>query len=236
MKKKLADSMAKILIKLIQLTIGILPLEDGLRFLFDLDNRLYLFQEKTALNYGHGLHPKYRLTGYHQFFIHNIRPGEKILDIGCGQGYVAYQIAKNVSRVKVTGIDLEASNIRLAKKLYRHPRLNFVRGDVLKKLPRKKYDVIILSNVLEHFKNRVGFLRKIVRQLKPDRLLIRVPCFERDWRVALKKELLIDYRLDKNHFTEYTQEQFFQELGRAGLAAVKTQIRWGEIWSITKPI
>jgi hypothetical protein len=59
-------------------------------------------------------------------------------------------------------------------------------------------------------------------------VLLRVPSFERDWRVPLKQELGIDYRLDPTHFTEYTLESFAQEVGSAGLRVVHQECRWGE--------
>jgi len=63
-----------------------------------------------------------------------------------------------------------------------------------------------------------------------------VPLFERDWRVPLKKELGIDYRLDSTHCIEYTQEEYFEELHQAGLKTTNTEFRWGEIWSVVEPL
>ncbi len=61
---------------------------------------------------------------------------------------------------------------------------------------------------IRHLPNRVEFLRSVQERLKPKRWLIRVPLYERDWRVPLMAELGVDYRLDPTHFTEYTQESF----------------------------
>jgi len=80
-----------------------------------------------------------------------------------------------------------------------HPNLTFVQGDATKDLPNKKFDVVILSNVLEQIKNRIDFLKEIVNKASPSRLLVRVPVFEREWRTAFKKELGLDYRLDDTH-------------------------------------
>ncbi len=75
------------------------------------------------------------------------------------------------------------------------------------------------------------FLRGIVETMRPSRLLLRVPVFERDWRVPLKQELGIDYRLDSTHYTEYTLESFSSELEEAGLRVTHQEVRWGEIWA-----
>ena len=60
-------------------------------------------------------------------------------------------------------------------------------GDALKDLPAKPFDVVMLSNVLEHLSGRAEFLRRVQIAARPIRLLIRVPLFERDWRVPLKR-------------------------------------------------
>ena len=66
-------------------------------------------------------------------------------------------------------------------------------------------------------------------------MIIRVPLFERDWRVPLKREIGVDYRLDSTHFIEYTQEGFLEELREAKLKATHVEVRWGEIWSVAAP-
>jgi glycosyltransferase involved in cell wall biosynthesis len=83
---------------------------------------------------------------------------------------------------------------------------------------------------LEHLPERPKFLRSLQKRLKPERYLLRVPLFERDWRVPLKKELGVEWRLDPTHETEYSYESFVYELGRAGLFITYHETRWGEIW------
>ena len=51
------------------------------------------------------------------------------------------------------------------------------------------------------------------------------------WRVPLKEELGIDYRLDPTHRIEYTVEGFAEEIETAGLKIAYQEIRWGEIWA-----
>ena len=65
--------------------------------------------------------------------------------------------------------------------------------------------------------------------------MLRVPLFEREWRVPLKKELGLEWRLDSTHETEYTLESFEEEMSRAGLRIAHLEVRWGEIWAETHP-
>lgn len=209
---------------------------DGLRFLFSLDAALYSSQEQLTIAYGGGIHVKHHHTHYHDFFIKNIHPGQKVLDIGCGNGFMSYDMVNQVSEVRVMGIELNEANIKFARAHYQHHNLIFIHGDALKELPNERFDVVTLSNVLEHIEPRVEFLKKIMQQIRPKRFIIRVPLFERDWRVPLKKELGIDYRLDPTHFVEYTQEGYFEELRQAGLKVTYVEFRWGEIWSVVEPL
>jgi hypothetical protein len=94
---------------------------------------------------------------------------------------------------------------------------------------------VILSNVLEHLDDRVDFLRDITVRTGARHVLIRVPLFERDWRVPLKRELGIEHRLDPTHRIEYTLEEFEDEIAKAGLAVTERQVRWGEIWATCRP-
>jgi len=203
---------------------------ETLRFLFDLDTRLYSLEGETAVAYGGGVHTKHRHIRYHDFFVERIAAGETVLDIGCGYGAVACDVATRSAAV-VTAIDLNPQNIQQARERHAGAGVTYIHGDATRDLPAGHYDVVILSNVLEHIEHRVEFLKRVSQAATPDRWLLRVPLFEREWRVPLKKELGLDWRLDPTHFTEYTQESFEQEIAEAGLEITHKEIRWGEIWS-----
>jgi len=64
---------------------------------------------------------------------------------------------------------------------------------------------------------------------------LSVPLFDRDCLVPLSKELGLEWRLDKTHETEYTQESFDAEMTAAGLRVAHWGIRWGAIWAEVKP-
>ena len=114
--------------------------------------------------------------------------------------------------------------------------MRYVEGAAPDDVPDEKFDVIILSNVLEHIDDRPGTLRKLVDTARPTKLFIRVPTFDREWRVPLKKELGVDERLDDDHRIEYTRESFGRETAEAGLTIDHLEIRWSEIWSELSPV
>lgn len=216
--------------RLVARRVAALPADEALRFLFRLDATLYSLQAQKAIEYDGGIHTKHRHMRYHDFFVARIRAGERVLDIGCGIGVVAYDVAQNAGAY-VVGMDLNANNIAQAHQRYAHPRVEYHLGDALKELPDGPFDVVILSNVLEHLAERTAFLRRVQDVARPTRFLIRAPLFERDWRVPLKRELGVEWRLDPTHETEYTLESFAKELAAAGLRITHQEVGWGEIWA-----
>ena len=185
--------------------------------------------DRAAIRYDQGIHPKHRLTGYHGFFCDRIRQGERVLDIGCGCGSVAKSIFDKGALV--TAIDMDLENISLARSRYGNTAIKFLHGDANKDLPQEKFDVVVLSNVLEHIKNRTDFIRKILDSAQPNRFLIRIPLINRDWSVALRKELELPYYSDPGHYVEYTSESFKKEMNEAGMEVRFMIINWGEIWA-----
>ncbi len=203
---------------------------NSLCFLFRLENYIYKYQGVKAVEYGGGVHTKHRHTKYHDFFISRIPGNSRVLDIGCGNGALAYDIAQH-SKADVIAIDINELNIEKAKSTFSHPFIRYIVADATQYVPDESLDIIVLSNVLEHLHNRVAFLQRIQNISSANKILIRVPMFERDWRIPLKKELGLEWRLDLTHETEYTVEEFSNELNEAGLTTVHQEFRWGEIWA-----
>lgn len=203
------------------------------RWLCRLDNAVYRALSLASIRYGGGLHAKHRLTRYHEFFVARVGTGDRVLDIGCGNGALAADIARDRKAV-VTGIDQNAASIRAARAAHGAEGITFMEGDA-RRLPPGAFDVVILSNVLEHLDARVSFLRDTATRTGASRVLVRVPLFERDWRVPLKRELGVDYRLDPTHRIEYTQEEFEAEMAAADFVVDERQVRWGEIWAVCRP-
>lgn len=208
----------------------------GLRRLFALSDRLDLAINERATHYDNGIHPKHRLTRYHDFFVDRIDKGARILDIGCGVGTVARSIATRVPGSIVVGVELDEGRLAQARSGAVPPNLSFIEADARRNLPLGPWDVVVLSNILEHIEDRVGFLRDILRQAAPQKILIRVPLFERDWTLPLRRELGIDYFSDAEHFIEHRLDELRDEVLAAGLKPVETITLWGEIWAECRPI
>ena len=177
-----------------------------------------------------GIHPKHAIMKYHDFFVQNVRPTDRILDVGCGKGEVAYSVAQKAALV--VGVDISKKSIERAQKKYQQPNLKFIVGDALSDSFTEKYDAIILSNVLEHIEHRVDFLKKL-SAIAPT-ILIRVPMITRDWISVYKKQEGFEYRLDDTHFIEFDRNTFKNEVQQAGLKIDSLDVNFGELYAVVR--
>lgn len=217
---------------------------DSLRFLFELEDIIYNLLGKESIRYnGNELHTKHRHIKYHDFFVNNIYPEERVLDLGCGNGAVDYDILSKVLETTILGVDLSEGNIKQARDRCKDFGSNtyyivrdFTKNTFWDQIQLSTYDVVILSNVLEHIEERVELLNEIRYRIKPKRLLLRVPMFKRDWRIPLRKELGINYMLDDTHKIEYIQEELEDEIKLAGFKITQLKTNWGEFWCVLETV
>lgn len=208
--------------------------KDSMRDLIEVLDDVYARVDRAAIDYDDGIHAKHRLMRYHDFFVERIGRGEHVLDIGCGKGEMAYDVVTRAG-AKVVGVDLNHDYLVFARGRFQHEHLTFVEEDALVYVPEERFDVVILSNVLEHIEHRVEFLQRLVEVVQPQRVLLRVPVWNRDWVVPLRKEVGLFPFSDPTHFIEYEPASFEAELLAAGLAVTHLQVNWGEIWAEARP-
>lgn len=180
-----------------------------------------------------GLHPKHRLMKYHDWFVARLKKDWNVLDIGCGNGALAYGLQSFCK--SVFAIDINPSNIKQAKIKFSRQGVNYVCGDAATYEFTGRFDAIVLSNVLEHIEHRVEFLRRIFANQSlenPPVLLLRVPMITRDWISMYKKEMGVEWRLDKTHYVEYTLQQIQDEIKEAGMKITEYEVQFGEFYGV----
>lgn len=210
------------------------PPEVALRRLLRVVDALLARVDLLAIDLDGGVHAKHRIMRYHDFFVERVVAGERVLDVGCGKGELAYDLVTRAG-ARVTGIDVNRTSLDFARARFPDERLELVEADACTWEPPHAYDAVVLSNVLEHVDDRVGLLRRLVERARPERVLIRVPVLDRDWTVGLRRELGLPHFSDPTHQTEYSPEQLAAELGGAGLELVELERRWGELWAVARP-
>jgi len=95
-----------------------------------------------------------------------------VLDLGCGGGLTCEPLAR--LKANVTGIDFIKQNIEIAKKhaYNANLKINYIHNDLEAITINKKFDLIIMMEVLEHlddWKKNISIIRK---NLKPEGIII----------------------------------------------------------------
>ena len=202
----------------------------AMRRLLEVHGDAWYAMDRGAIAYDGGVHVKHRLTRYHDFFVDRIQSTERVLDIGCGKGELAHDIAER-SGATVVAVDIAAWALAFARVHFAHPRVTYVEANALDFVPDPPVDVAVLSNVLEHIAPRNELLRALRTRAGARRLLIRVPQLDRDWIVPLRRELGLAYFSDAGHELEYSPELLREELRESGWTMGEPVLVWGEIWA-----
>ena len=91
----------------------------------------------------------------------------KILDLGCGTGYLSSLLADNVGPGgTVVAIDPNKSRLELAQKQYSRPNLVLLEANDVS-LPEDQYDLVFSNYVLHWIENKSAVLKKVLQNLKP---------------------------------------------------------------------
>jgi ubiquinone/menaquinone biosynthesis C-methylase UbiE len=97
--------------------------------------------------------------------------GKQVLDISSGEGYGANLLAQVAAQV--TGADIDAVAVALAKRKYKQDNLKFLTG-AADKLPcaTGSFDIVVSFETIEHYDQHQDMMQEIKRVLKPGGLLI----------------------------------------------------------------
>jgi ubiquinone/menaquinone biosynthesis C-methylase UbiE len=156
-----------------------------------------------------------------------VPPGQRILEIGCGQGDLLASLAPKAG----VGIDFSAEMIRCAKE--RHPEMEFIQADACDLLLLEKFDVIILSDLVNELWDVQEVFQRIARMSTSQTRLI-LNFYSHLWEGPLRfaESLgLIQPRLDQNWLT-------VEDIGNLlSLADFQVIRQWEEIiWPVKTPV
>ncbi len=102
------------------------------------------------------------------------RPGERLLDMGCGSGWFAEQCRRKGAQVWAADIALRG----VAGARARFPQVGCYQVADVYHLPfaSGRFDAVVLSEVAEHLEDLAGAFAELARLLRPGgRLLVSVP-------------------------------------------------------------
>jgi len=108
----------------------------------------------------------------------NPQDGDRILDVGCGDGYYIYLLSNLGLRLELVGTDNDQRALMSARINLKGKKIRLVQADLMKSLPFKsqKFDKAIMSEVAEHLPDDVQGLKEVRKVLKKGgRLVLTVP-------------------------------------------------------------
>jgi len=168
------------------------------------------------------LHPKHLFDEHRAAFCReHFRPGMSFLDLGSGEGTECIAAAK-AGAIRVVGIEKDRRNHQhaLSRAEEASVKVEFILHD-LEDMPlpidSKAFDLVNMSNVLEHLTRRVAVLSELKRVMTESGVaVISVPNRETSWKKALRS-VGLDSRDDNDHKIEYDKDLLLAELREAGL-------------------
>ena len=150
-----------------------------------------------------------------------LKPNHEVLEVGCGIGTFTSLLMRYIKRGSITAMDISDKSIDLAKQTYQSYNTSFITADVTNfEFSEKKFDVIILPDVLEHIplEFHSDLFKKLESILKNKGLIfIHIPNpYFLEWCHKHKPELLqvIDQPIKTDVLIEntYKNNLFIEEL------------------------
>jgi 2-polyprenyl-3-methyl-5-hydroxy-6-metoxy-1,4-benzoquinol methylase len=155
-----------------------------------------------------------------------IKKGEKVLELGCGSGFMDNEIAK--LGAIVTGIDWNRDAIDFAGQKFKDTKnLNFIHGkvdDIL--FPEGTFDKIFCLEVIEHlYEDQVKDLMIIMNRylIKKGRLLISTPNYKSHWPVIeyiMDLFMLAPKQNEEQHVSHFTCNKLIKICSECGFKII----------------
>jgi len=100
-----------------------------------------------------------------------LKPTTKILDVGCGAGFLSNELAK--LNLDITGVDLSEDSLRVAMKFDQTKTVKYKTADAYHlPFPENTFDVLTAMDFLEHVENPGDIIKEFSRVLKTGGIFI----------------------------------------------------------------
>ena len=183
-----------------------------------------LAQEASFDYYALEKHP-FR-TNNQAFILDFIQPQHRVLDLGCGLGFVSYIVSEKAQ--KVVGIDYFNKDILQAKNVFKRDNLEYHCADALSFLQENtaRFDILMLSHILEHIEAPELFLQKFKGFF--DYIFIELPDFEKTLLNPIRQDLNMRLiQTDDDHVVEFDRVELLQLFEKCNLRILEAEYKFG---------
>lgn len=183
-----------------------------------------LAMETSFKYYAPADHPHRRFAN--RFLLRRLTGDMCVLDLGCSSGDVTAVLAEHAA--KVVGVDHDLNSISKARERYQRANLSFLHMDALDYLKgtEDRFDVLVLSHVLEHLDGPEDFLEKFKGFFTW--IYIELPDFDKTYLNHYRLELGSDLiHTDDDHVSEFDRDELHELLERCGMTVVEAEYRFG---------
>jgi 2-polyprenyl-3-methyl-5-hydroxy-6-metoxy-1,4-benzoquinol methylase len=119
-----------------------------------------------------------------RFLLDRVSPGQRVLDLGCGEGRFAAELQR--AGAEVLAADVAEEPLRRARAAHPAIELSLIDGEGEWELPDAAFDVVWAGEVIEHVADTGGWLSEVRRVLRPGgTLLLSTPAHPALRRLAL---------------------------------------------------
>jgi SAM-dependent methyltransferase len=137
--------------------------------------------------------------------------GIKVLDVGCGDGFISRELFSHLHSKEITAVDIHLSAEQLLK-------FNNSSGGILyfREFPENRiFDLVLLLDVLEHVEEDVSFLSNVVKRYlsKGKKILLTVPAFQ---------SIFGSHDVNLGHYRRYSLKEIEAIAGSSGLKIISS--------------
>jgi len=128
-----------------------------------------------------------------------MRETDRVLEVGCGEGYGCHFFSRHVA--EVVGLDVDEDLIRRCAQRYQRENLRYEVGDIIAPAvpPQPEYDVVVALEMIEHTTREEGraVITHCAASLKPGGLfIVSTPRAREDRSLSRQQHHVFEYDYD----------------------------------------
>ncbi len=161
------------------------------------------------------------LRNLHLFnIIKNQTNVEKIIDIGCGTGYLDYLMANDGKQI--TGVDLSKSSLSLFKEVADKFGIKQIHENLFN-IELKNFDLVISQEVLEHLENYESAISKMSEFIKENGFGLFCVPYNENLNAKMIDDPITGNRIHKvGHLHSFTKEKLEKSIEKSGFNIIET--------------